>query len=95
MVVYSRADLRLCSSSELMCLYIMTKKIHYSPVMGMVSHWQKMMTSNSPIDITSLVSRIARHVSVLENAHVTYLPSTEEYRTIVGLDHFIHAHMMQ
>ena len=27
MVVFSRADLRLCSSSELMCLYAMAKKI--------------------------------------------------------------------
>ena len=39
MVVFSRADLRLCSSSELMCLYAMAKKISYSPVMGMITHW--------------------------------------------------------
>ena len=38
MVVFSRADLRLCSSSELMCLYAVAKKIRYSPVMGMVAH---------------------------------------------------------
>ena len=44
MVVFSRADLRLCSSSELMCLYAMAKKIRYSPVMGMVENWQKMIT---------------------------------------------------
>ena len=31
MVVYTRADLRLCSSSDLMCLYAMAKKIRYSP----------------------------------------------------------------
>ena len=63
--------------------------------MSMVSHWQKMIMNKSLIDITSLVSRIARHVGVLENAQVTYLPSTEEYQTIIGLDHFIHAHMMR
>ena len=38
MVVFSWADLRLCSSSELMCLYEMAKKIRYSPIMGMVAH---------------------------------------------------------
>ena len=38
MVVFSRTDLRLCSSSELMCLYATAKKIRYSPIMGMVSH---------------------------------------------------------
>ena len=41
MVVFSRANLRLCSSSKLMCLYAMAKKIRYSPVMGMVSHGRK------------------------------------------------------
>ena len=51
MVVFSRVDLRLCSSSELMCLYAMAKKIIYSPIMGMVAHWQKMITCKSPIDI--------------------------------------------
>jgi len=62
-----------------MCLYAMAKKIRYSPVMGMVAHWQKMIMCKSPIDITSLVTRIARFVGVLENAQVTYLPATDEY----------------
>ena len=79
MVVFSRSDLKLCSSSELMCLYAMEKKIRYSPVMGMVAYWQKMITCKSPIDITSLVTRIARYVGVLENAQVTYLPTMDEY----------------
>ena len=39
MVVFSRAELRLCSSSELMFLFAMSKKIRYSPIMGMVTHW--------------------------------------------------------
>ena len=56
MVVFSRADLKLCSSSEVMCLFAMAKKIRYSPIMGMVAHWQKMITCKSPIDITSLVT---------------------------------------
>ena len=54
-----------------------------------------MITCKSPIDITSLVTHIARYVGVLENAQVTYLPVTDEYRTFIGLDHFVHAHMMR
>jgi len=73
----------------------MARKIRYSPVMGMVAHWLKMITSKSPINITSLVTRIAQHIGVLENAQVTYLPATDEYRTFIGLDHFIHVHMMR
>ena len=78
-----------------MCLYAMAKKIRYSPVMGTIAHWQKMITCKSPIDISSLVTRIVRYVSVLENAQVTYLPATDEYQTFIGLDHFVHAHMMR
>ena len=75
-------------------LFVMAKKICYSPVMGMVAHWQRMITCKFPIDITSLVTRIARYVGVLENAQVTYLPAMDEYRTFISLDHFVHAHMM-
>ena len=78
-----------------MCLFAMAKKIRYPPVIGMVAHWQKMIMCKSPIDITSLVTCIARYVGVLENAQVTYLPMTDEYRTFIGLDHFVHAHMMR
>ena len=53
-----------------------------------------MITCKSPIDITSLVTHIARYVGVLDNAQVTYLPATDEYRTFIGLDDFVHAHMM-
>ena len=60
-------------------MYAMAKKIRYSPIMGMVAHWQKMITCKSPIDITSLVTRIVRYVGVLENAQVAYLPATDEY----------------
>ena len=38
MIVFSQADLRLCSSSEIMCMFAMAKKIRYSPVIGMVAH---------------------------------------------------------
>ena len=95
MAVYSQADIRLSSSSELMCLFALAKKIRYSPVMGMVAHWQKMITCKSPIDKTSLVTRIARYVGVLENAQVTHLPAMDEYRTFICLDQFVHAHMMR
>ena len=54
-----------------------------------------MITCKSPIDITSLVTRIAWYVGVLENAQFKYLPAMDEYRIFIGLDHFIHAHMMR
>ena len=79
MVMQSHTDLRLCSLPKLQCLYPMANKIRFSPVRSMLSHWQKMITGKSPIDITPLVTRVARYVKVMEGAEVTFLPETEAY----------------
>ena len=60
----------------------------------MLTHWQKMILSKSPIDMTSLVTRIARYVGVLDNAEVIFMPETEAFRYEVGLEHFVQGHMM-
>ena len=89
MVVHSCADLRLCSLPELQCLHAMANKICFSPIRSMLAHWQKMISGKSPINMTSLVTRIARYVGVMENAEVTFLPETEAYIYKVGLEHFV------
>ncbi|PUZ46559.1 hypothetical protein GQ55_7G088100 [Panicum hallii var. hallii] len=95
MVVHPRSDLRLRSLSELQCLLTMAKKIKFSPVMSMLAHWQKMIAGKSPIDITSLVTRIVAHIGALDNAQVIYLPWMEVYQYRVGLEHFVQGHMMR
>ena len=61
----------------------------------MLAHWQKMISGKSPIDMTSLVTRIARYVGVMDNAEVTFMPETEAFRYVVGLEHFVLGHMMR
>ena len=95
MVVHSHIDLRLCSLPELQYLYAMANKIRFSPVRSMLAHWQKMIMAKSPIDITSLVTRVARYVKAMEGAEVTFLPKMEAYRYEVGLEHFVQGHMMR
>ena len=95
MVVHPRTDLRLCSLPELQCLYAIANKIRFSPVRNMLAHWQKMISGRSPIDITSLVTHVARYVKAMEGAKVTFLPETEAYRYVVGLEHFVQENMMR
>ena len=73
----------------------MAKQIRCSLVRSMLANWQKMISGKSPIDMTSLVTRIARYVGVMENAEVTFLPETEAFRYEVGLEHFVQGHMMR
>ena len=60
----------------------------------MLAHWQKMISGRSPIDITLLVTRVARYVKAMKDAKVTFLPETEAYRYEVFLEHFVQGHMM-
>ncbi|RLN39325.1 hypothetical protein C2845_PM01G45840 [Panicum miliaceum] len=53
-----------------------------------------MIADRSPIDITTLVTRIAANVKALDNAQVTYLPWEEDYQPKVGVEHFVQGHMM-
>ena len=48
-----------------------------------------MISRKSPIDMTSLVTRIARYVGVMDNAEVVFMPKTEAFRYEVGLEHFV------
>ena len=73
----------------------MANKICFSPVRSMLAHWQKMISGKSPIDMTSLVTRIARYVKVMDGSEVTFLPEMEAYRFEVGLEHFVQGHMMR
>ena len=54
-----------------------------------------MIFGKSHIDMTSLVTRIARYIGVMENAEVTFMPETEAFRYVVGLEHFVQGHMMR
>ncbi|RLN22917.1 hypothetical protein C2845_PM07G12380 [Panicum miliaceum] len=60
----------------------------------MLAHWQKIIASRSPIDITTLVMRIATYVKALDNAQVTSLPWVEEYQLKLGVEHFVQGHML-
>ena len=73
----------------------MANKIHFSPVRSILAHWQKMIMAKSPIDITPLVTRVARYVKAMEGAEVTFLPETEAYIYEVSLEHFVQRYMMQ
>jgi phage-related protein len=54
-----------------------------------------MISGKSPIDMTSLVTRVARYVGVMENAEVIFLPEMEAYIYEIGLEHFVQEHMMR
>ena len=65
------------------------------PVRSMLAQWQNMITGKSPIDITPLVTHVARYVKAMDGAKVTFLPEAEAYRYGFGLEHFVQGHIMR
>lgn len=72
----------------------MAKKVKLSPIVTMVRHWQRMILEKGPMDITSLVMRIAAQVGLVEGSPIMYLPMTEGYQTCIDLEDFVQGHLM-
>ena len=61
--------------------------------MDLVEYWMDLVKSSAPITMTSLVTRIARGLGVLEDAQIVYLPYNPF--SLVRVDHFVQGHFLQ
>jgi hypothetical protein len=83
----------LCSvaTPEIKCLFVMVNRIKYTPVPDIVNYFQNVHKMSGPIQCTSMVTRIAMNLGCSEMANLAYI---EGEVPILGLDHFVHAHIM-
>ena len=58
----------------------------------MMNHWTEIPGLKGDVGCTSLVTRIARNLGLLENASVTYI---DVPRWHIDYDYFNHAHMLK
>jgi hypothetical protein len=79
----------LCSiaTPELKCLFAMVNRIKYTPVADIVDYFKNVHKMLGPIEWTSMVS-----LGCLEIANLAYI---EGDVPILGLDHFVHAHILR
>jgi hypothetical protein len=83
----------LCSvaTPELICLFPMVNGIKYTPVVDIVDYFKNVHQMSGPIECTSMVTRIAMNLGCPEMANLAYI---EGDVPILGLDHFVHAHLL-
>jgi hypothetical protein len=81
-------ELHSVTTPELKCLLSMVNRIKYTPVADILDYFTNVSKISGPIECTSLVTRIAMNLGYLDLAYI------ERDVPILGLDHFVHAHIL-
>jgi hypothetical protein len=83
------AELRSVTTVELKYLFAMVNRIKYTPVADTINYFTIVSKISGPIECTSLVTRIAMNLGHSDLAY------TEGDVHVLGLDHFVHAHILR
>jgi hypothetical protein len=90
-MLFPMVELHSVATPELKCLFAMVNRIKYIPVADIVDYFKNVPTMSGPIECTSMVTRIAMNLGCLEMANLAYM---EANVPIIGLDLFVHPHIM-
>jgi hypothetical protein len=85
-------ELLSIATPELKCLFAMVNRIKYTPIADIVDYFKYVDKMLGPIECTSMVTQIAMNIGCPEMANLAYI---EGDVTILGLDHFVHAHILR
>jgi hypothetical protein len=85
-------ELRSVTTPDLKSLFAMINRIKYTPVADIVDYSKNVHKMSGPIEFTSMVTRIAINLGCLEMSNLAYI---EGDVPDLGLDHFVHAHILR
>jgi len=85
--LFSRNDFHTVRIDELKLLYAMVKRRKVSPVKLMMKQWKAVFELKGDVGCTSLVTRIAQNLGVLENAYVSYIEDID--RWCIDYEYFV------
>ena len=71
----------------------MVKRRKVSPVQYMMKQWKEIPDLKGDIGYTSLITRIAKNLGLLENAYVAYINDIPHW--IIDYEYFVQAHMLK
>ena len=71
--LFPRNDFHIVRNDELKLLYAKVKRKKVSPVKIMMTQWTEIPGLKGDVGCTSLVTRIAKNLGLLEDASVTYI----------------------
>ena len=90
--LFYRDDIRKVRVGDLPLLYAAINKVLTSPVKLLVSHWLSIPSLHGPVGCTSLITRLASSLHLLENSSLEFI---DELRIYHGYDTFRQARMLK
>jgi hypothetical protein len=92
MTLFPREDTCIVRIEDLKLMFAMIKCRKVSPVQFMIVHWLGIFKQKGKIEYSSLVTRIANKLGLMENSLVEYIPRGWPYITI---DYFWQGQMLK
>jgi hypothetical protein len=89
--LFPMTELHSVTTPELKCLSAMVNRIKYTPVANIVDYFKNVPKMLGPIQCTSMVTQIAMNLGCSKMANLAYI---EGDVPVLGLDHFIHTHIL-
>jgi hypothetical protein len=90
--LFPMAELHFVTTHELKCLFAMVNRIKHTPVADIVDNYKNVHKMSGTIECTSMVTRITMNLGCLEMANLAYI---EGDVPDLGLDNFVHAHILR
>ena len=73
MTLFPRLDIRTVRVDEMKLLYAMINRIRVSPIKCMMEYWLGIFRRGGDEECTSLITRIARNLGLLDTTLITYV----------------------
>jgi hypothetical protein len=89
---FPMVELHSVATPDLKCLLPMVKRIKYTTVADIVNYFKNMHKMSGPIECNSMITRITMNLGCLEMAKLPYIEGDVPN---LGLDHFVHAHILR
>jgi hypothetical protein len=70
---------------EMKIVYAMLSKTRISPIIDMLDYWLGTFQRDEYVECTSLITRLARNMGLLDRALINYIPTNRVY---LDYDHF-------
>jgi hypothetical protein len=84
-------ELCYVATPELKCLFALVNRIKYTSIADIIDYFKNVHKMSGPIECTSMVTWIVVNLACPKMANLAYI---EGDVPILGLDHFVHAHIL-